>query len=437
MPRLRALGTAAATAAAGLALVASLAPSASAATRTNYALSGQGLGLRVTGGSLPASSGDLANVSSGCTSLAGVRATNHAAAVALPGGLGTIGAMVSNTWTSTSAGGTVNRYSETEIAGITVTDPVLHATLLKIDGLDSLAHVWHNSSGYHYATSMTATKVTSSGRTTSLPTPGQPLTIPGVGTLAMGEKNRAKDAHHAFARITGLDLTLTPPGGQKTVLNLAAVRAEIDGGIRAGIFQGNAAATKLSVLGGTLTSSGQPEISMPCAGTGGKVQTRSLAAVPLSSKGAPINLSNATSQQRGTQYIKNGERYASGYERSFVSTINLGNGALVITGLAAQANVTRTGAGFNTVTANANGTTAAKIVANGTTVPGLSQLNGKKITVPGGVATVQTSVLQKLRAGKKVIGERVIGLQIKLLDSSTATTTVIDIANAELRIKND
>lgn len=431
MPRLLAVG--AAVAATSLAIAA--APSALASTPTPYGLTGESLGLRVVGGSMPANSGDLAKAVSACTTLAGVRSTNNAAAVALPGGSGRIGAMSSTTWTSRQSDGTVNRFSQAKVAGITIDNPATHTAALTISGLVSTSHVWHNASGYHYSTSMSAADVKLAGTPISLPTPKSPITIPGVATLAMGAMNRAKDTSHAFARIDGLLLTLQPGSANPTVLDLASTRAEIDAGATGGVFGGNATATKISALGGTLTSSGQPLVSMPCVGTKGKVVQKAIASAPLNSVSAPITLGAATSSDDGNQYMRNGQRYATGYERSSISDVNLGNGALVIKGLVARANVTRTGRTFNTVTANDNGTTAVSIVANGTAVPGLSQLNGKKISIPGGVATLQTSVVQKIMAGKTVIGERVTGLRITLLNASGQTTTVINLANADLRIK--
>lgn len=440
MPRLFRAGaaaTAVAAAVTGLTLLAPVAE-ATASTPTAYGLSGQGYGLSVDGGALPVASGDLAKVNSGCTNLAGISAANDAAAVNLPNSLGKIGAMSTKSWTSTTADGTVNRYSQTEVAGIQLGGSTVG---LKIDGLKSLARVWHNSSGFHYSVSMTAAKVTLAGLPITLPKLGTPIEVPGVAKVAMGAMNRAKDANHAFARITGLEITLLPATGDATMLNVAGVRAEIDKGSTNGIFQGSASALKASLLGDTVAvgsvNSGQPAVNMPCVGTKGAVVKKAIADAPLDSVGLPLDASAATSEQMGRTYTSGGLPAATGYERSWVANVNLGDGALVIQGLQSRANVTRSGKGFNTITTNANGTKAASITLNGTTVPGLSTLNGKTLSLPGldGLVKIQTSVIEKIKSGKTIIGTRVTALRITLLDVSDVTQSVINIGNAELRIK--
>lgn len=416
------------------AVVATSAPLAQAATvSTPYGSSGSGYGLHVAAGVLPLASGDLAKVNSGCTNKAGINVKNSVASTVLPGNLGTIGAMSTRSWTSKS-GSTVNRYTRTNIASVNITSPATHLSLLKIEGITSIAHVWHNSSGFHYGTSVSAVSVKGPGGLTTLPTPTKPITIPGVVTLSMNSMNRAKDANHAFARMNGLTLQLLPGSAKETDLILAQSRAEIQNGVRTGVFQGNGYATQASVLGGTLTSNGQPEVYMPCIGTGGKVETRSLANAPLNNLGLPLSTSDATSAQMGAQYTKNGTKVARGFERSWIADVNLANGALAIRGLQAQANVTRSGRYLNTVSANSNGTKTASITINGTPVSGLDALNGKTISLPAGLATIRTGVRQKLYSGESLVGMKVTALQISLLDSSSSTKTVVNLGNAQLRI---
>lgn len=428
MSRLILRGASVAVAATVVAATASLAQAATVSTP--YGSSGSGYGLHLAAGILPLASGDLAKVNSGCTNKAGISVKNSVAATSLPGGLGSIGAMSTNSWTSKS-GSTVNRYTRTNIASVTITSPVTHLSLLTIKGITSLAHVWHNGSGFHYATSVSAVSVKGPGGLTTLPTPTKPITIPGVVTLSMNSMNRAKDAHHSFARMNGLTLQLLPGSSKETDLILAQSRAEIQNGVRTGVFQGNAYATQASVLGGTVVSNGQPEVYMPCVGTGGKVEKRSLVGAPLDQVGLPLAASAATSAQMGKQYVQNGVKVATGRERSWIADLNLGNGALDIKGLQSQANVTRRG---YKVTANANGTNTASITINGTPVSGLSALNGKTISLPAGLATIRTGVRQKLYSGKTLVGMKVIALQISLLDSSSATKTVVNLGTAQLRI---
>lgn len=424
MPRLLALGTAAAVAVTGLTLVAPGSADAATSVSTDYVLRGWGYGLRVTGGSLPASSGDLGSIASGCTNKAGVTRENHTAGVALPGGLGSIGAVSSKTW-STKVGATVNRYTQAKVASITVGNSL---GSLDIEGLTMTTHVWHDAKGFHAEATPEAASVTAKVGSlklpgVKLPTAGDPLTIPGLLKLSLGTKAENVGPNWAGANLYGLSLDLIPT---KTSIVLAHSWAYMSKGIASGVFGGNAMATRVSALGGTVSSSGQPFLQMPCKSPQGKTLSRALARVPVSVPGLPVSVGAATSELQGDQSAS--KAWARGIAK--VADINVGNGALVVKGLVAQVNVTRSGKGLNTLTRNTTGTTVGSIKLGGQTLS-LAALDGKSLNIPGldGVVRIDTNVVTNEWQG---IG--VVGLRLTLLGASSATETVIDLARTRLKI---
>lgn len=428
--RLLALGTAAALAATSLAFIAPQTADAKAVS-TKYLLQGAGSGLLVLGGSLPAGSGKTAQVSSGCTDKVPTSTQNATTSTTLPGGLGSIGAMTSRTWTTQTAGATVNRYTQSKIASISVGNSV---GSLHIQSLTITAHVWHNATGFHSQATATAGSVSSklSGVPipggNKLPTPSTPITIPGLLTLSATGNRVTHGAHGAMAKVIGFKLTLQPTS---TVLRIGAAWAQISDGVRKGFFGGFAYATRASVLGRTVISDGQPEIAMPCLGTDGKTQSRSLASAPLTNVQAPLTLSGATS----SQVAKQSATWAGGHERAYISTVNLGNGALVIHALTAQANASRKGPRLSTLTTSTSGTNAGSITANGQSYT-LRQLNGQSLDIPGlsGAVKVQTDVTTPVMSGGKKVGLTVVGLRLTLLDANAQTNTVIDLATARFKV---
>ncbi|MEX0428206.1 choice-of-anchor P family protein [Nocardioides sp. DS6] len=425
MPRLLALGTAAAVAATGLTFAAPGSADAATVVSTPYVLRGFGYGLRVVGGSLPAASGDLGYTTSGCTNKAGVTHENHTAGVSLPGGLGSIGAVASKTW-STKVGNTVNRYTQSKVASITIGNSL---GSLNIKGLTMTTHVWHNAAGFHSKATANAGSITGKigplALPGKLPTPGNPITIPGLLKLSIGAKKENVGPNWAGANIDGLRLQLLPT---KTTINLAHSWAYMSKGIASGVFGGNAVATKVSALGGMVSSSGQPFRQMPCKSPQGKTLTKAIASVPLKVPGFPISVGAATSTVQGNQ----SKTKAWGRGISKVASISLGSGStkLVVKGLVAQANVSRTGKGLSKLTRNSNGTHVASITLGGKSYT-LSQLDGKSLDIPGldQVVKIQTNVVSN-----EWQGIQVVGLRLTLLGASDASKTVIDLARTRIKI---
>lgn len=428
MPRLLAAGAAVAAAVTTFALAAPDVATAATPVSTPYLLQGSGSGLKLVGGSLPAGSGTTSQVVSGCMNKAPTSSENHLAGVTLPGGLGSIGAVTSHTWTSKLSNGTVNRYTQSKVASITIGNDL---GSLNIQGLTLTARAWHDKSGFHATATTTAASVTGKiagvALPGKLPTPTQPIEIPGLLKLTASDKTTSRWAHGASSNLHGLMLTLDPTG---TRLRIGAAWAQITDGIKNGIFGGYSAATKLSLVGSTVSSSGQPVLHMPCKGTGGKTTQASLASVPLSNAGVPLDISAANSSQvAGTT----GTSSAWGHERSSLAEVNLNNGALVVKGLVAQANANRHGRNLGTVTVSKNGTKAATVTLAGQSLP-LSALDGKTISVPGGLAKIQTGVATPIKSGKLTVGIDVVGLRITLLDVNNAVKSTIDLATARFKI---
>lgn len=425
MPRLLALGTAAAVAATGLALVAPGSAHAATPVSTGYVLRGFGYGLRVTGGSLPASSGTLGSIASGCMNKAGVSRENHTAGVALPNGLGSIGAVASRTWT-TKSGATVNRYTQSKVASITIGND---AASLSIKGLTMTTHVWHDAKGFHSQATPDAASVTAklgplALPSIKLPTPGgKPVTVPGLVRLSIAAKTQKVGPNWAGANLNGLKVELLP---SKTTLLLAHSWAYMSKGIASGVFGGNAMAARVNALGGLVSSSGQPFQQMPCKSPQGKTLSQSLASVPLNNVGVPLAVGAATATIQGNQSPKSA--WARGIAK--VADINIGNGALVVKGLVAQANVSRGGKSLGTLTRNAKGTTVGSVTVNGKATT-LSALDGKTLDLPGldALVKVETDVVSN-----EWQGIQVIGLRLTLLGASDATKTVVELARTRVRI---
>lgn len=439
MPRLLAIGAALAAALTTVAVTG--VPAAQAATKTvhtSYLLGGSGWGLRLVGGELPLNGGDAAHVSSGCTDRAPISTENHLAAVKLPSSLGTIGAVSSRTWTKKSSTGAVNRYTQSKVSNIAIGNST---GALNLSGLVITARTWHDKGGFH-------SKVTSNVGTLSatshsvpvklppgkLPTPSHPIKVPGLLTLSAASIKQVVKPHYALATGTGLLLSVTEPGQKVPLqLRLGIVRSKISDGFTTGAFAGHASASEASLLGGTITSSGQPRQFMRCQGTGGKVQRLSAAHTPLGKVGFPLSANHAST----AQMAKLTATKATGFERAYISSINLGNGALIVKGLQSQANVTRSGHNWSTIRVSKRGTEVGTITENGKTYTA-KQLNGQKFSLPGvdGLVKVQTGLTQGVKGGGKLIGLKVIGLRLTLLDANGKTTSVINLAESQFQIRH-
>lgn len=400
------LGTAGATAAAP--------PEHAKATKkayTAFALQASGLGTRVQGGDLPVGSGPTAHAVLGCTNKVGLNRDNFVGTVDL-GGAGTAHAVRSRLWT-TKKGGVVSSWSRHTVAKVVLAESPLGS--LQLTGIRSQTRAFHNSTGFHTSSSskvgaITLVPLVGPTQSFSLPTPGQPIVIPGLARISLGDSQAKQGAHGASVYADALRVEILPTD---TTIKVAHSRAGIKDGVRSALFSGWSAGLEATALGGVLEVGRNPLSWMPCQGTDGKAKTKSVASLH------PDSL--VVRAVKNTQMGKQNGRKAWGYERSAVAKLNIGNGALVVDGIVGKATVTRK---RSSVSTSSKGTRIGAITVNGETqtVP-----NSGVLKIPG-VAKIEPGVVEKGRA--KI---HVIGLRVTLLDGTGA---VIDLAQAKLRIRN-
>lgn len=378
---------------------------------THFALQASGFGTRVRGGQIPAGSGSSAFQYIGCTNKAGLDRENHEAEENIPG-LGTASEVKTRVWTTTK-GDDVSSWSRNSIAKIVIGDNPLGS--LEIDGITSVSHAFHDNKGFHAETvadiaSIVFTPAGGQPQAQAIPTPGQPLEIPGVATITIGRSLKKTTGSSALAASTVIDIDATLSGSR---IRVAQTRAVVQGGIKSGIFSGFGSATQGEAADGTVTTGHTPYLVMPCQGTQGKLRSRSLASVTPDDNLALHGLRvTEKSQQTGHS--------ANGYVKSQVAGLSLGGDQLVIEAIVGQANVKRVG---HKLTRNTKGTSIGTITANGQeqTFPDTDTL-----TIPG-VAMLERNVVKKFKRGIYVIG-----LRITLLDGSGA---ILNLAEAKLKVK--
>jgi hypothetical protein len=378
--------------------------------RTPFAYKSATYGSRVRGGDIPASSGTTSYQAIGCTNAVGVDKTNVVASVEIPG-LGTAKDVSTRNWTERS-NGVHSSYATHDIAKIVLSESSFGE--LAIKGLSSFSRAYHDTTGFHATTrtevaSLTYTPTNGSPQVLAIPTPGSPVIVPGVVEIRVGSEKTRVDSNGAKARADVLDVTLLPTD---TRVRVAHTGAKLNRGVKRGLFAGFSAATQVRALNDLVRSGPQPHTRMPCQGTMGKEKGKDLASVDLSPL---LQVGAASTRQMGQQ--RPGK--ANGYEVARVASVDLGDGALVITGIQGRANVVRTRDG---VTFDTDGTRFLSATANGTEYS-FPDLDG--LTIPG-LVTIETGVTQKYKSGIEVVAVR-----LTLLDGSGA---VVELGHAKLLI---
>lgn len=377
---------------------------------TPFAYKSATYGSRVRGGDIPASSGTTSYQSIGCTNAVGVDKTNVVASVEIPG-LGVAKGVSTHNWTEDS-NGVHSSYATHDITKIVLKEDSFGE--LAIQGLSSFSRAFHDSAGFHATTktqvaALTYTPTDGSPQQLPIPTPGSPVVIPGALEIRVGSEKTRVDASGAKARADVLDVTLLPTD---TRIRVAHTAAKLNRGVKRGLFAGFSAATRVQALNDLVRSGPQPHTRMPCQGTKGKEKGQDLASVDLS---PVLDVGAASTRQMGQQ--RPGK--AHGYELARVASIDLGDGALVITGIQGRANVERTRKG---VTFDTDGTKFLSATVDGTDYS-FPDLDG--VTIPG-LVKIETGVTKEFHSGVEVIAVR-----LTLLDGSGA---VIDLGHAKLLI---
>lgn len=379
---------------------------------TSFAFKSSGFGTRLTGGQLPAGSSTSGWKAIGCTNQAGRDRTNNVGEATLPG-LGTASDIKTHVWT-TAHNGVVAAHSLHRIGRINLVQTGLGS--LALTAITSRATASHDASGFHAGTTthvggLSFTPPVGPAQSFPLPTPDQPVTIPGVATIYAGQHTTRDSANGSVADAYALRVDVIPTGSH---LKVAHSHAELSSGMTGGVFGGHAAATRVvSALDGTLKSGPNPLLHMPCEGTYGKLRTRSLANGSLADQ---LLFQNANSSERGSQ----GAGWAHGMSRASVGRVNLG-GQVVISGVVGKVSVVRHG---HKVTKSTKGTQLGTL-----TVAGQKQTFPKTgvLEIPG-VVKLERSVVTRTHNGISVIG-----LRVTYLDGTGA---VVDLGEASLKIRS-
>ncbi len=390
-------------AASGLLLInpatAASAARAAANTRpTHFALQASGYATRVTGGQVPAGSDRSAFQVIGCTNLAGLDKNNYEAKVDL-GPVGTVTAARTRVWT-TARDGVVSAWARDGIERVVLAKTA--TTSLVLEGVQSTSRAFHNSSGFHAVTTRSVASIRLAGVEQDLPTAGNPVLIPRIAKISLGPSRTSHGPSGAKASADALRVELLPSG---TVVRLAHSRAQIDSGVKSGIFRGSSYASKAQTAGGRVTSKMNPYLVMPCQGTDGSVQRRSIAS--LNPNG--LHLTGLSTAQFGQQR----DNMADAWERGKVSRLNLGQGDLVVKAIVGQANVHfATGEG---VSKDIKGSTLGRVTSEGNDVI-IPKFGALKIP---GVAKLERNVVT--RTPRSIT---VIALRVTLLDGTGAVVNL-------------
>lgn len=425
MRSMRTLALSAASVAVVGAVLAVPAPSQAALTNTDFGLFASGFGTRVTGGNIPANSGDLGYQTIGCTRKAGHNVNNNTAGAKVPG-LGTIGATTTKQRTIKS-GDMVKSISEHKIADVVLDKSPLGK--VTVEGLSSVSQAWWDGKAYKADSKAKIAHIVldpaGPGRTIDLPIPGRdkPLVIPGIATIGIGntvEKVKA-DGSGSFSYANGIWIKLH---GTDTEVTVGRSRAEINGDAFSAVFNGFSNSVDATALGGAVQVGKNPLTNAGCAGTKGKLKTKSIAHVPLGKVGNIVDVKGLTSGQRSNQT----KTTAGGYTFGEVANVNIGDGAIRIEAIRAQANANYVkGKGSTT---SISGTKFGDIYIGKQKVS-LAQLESalSRVDIPG-LAKIETKVV--VERSKNLV--EVVALRLTLLDATKGTKTVVNIGHAKFKV---
>lgn len=414
LPSLVALLSAGLIASPGLHAQAADGSSQAARTPTAFAMKTSGFGTRVQGGQVPANSDTTGYDVISCTNEAGRDHRNYEASVTLPGA-GLAEGVKTHAWTATGQDGArVSSSTVHDVARVTLAQT--GAGKLVLTAIHSKSSAVHDATGFHpvTSTSIGGVSLVSPGmpaQSFPVPTPGQPLTIPGVATVAVGTSHESATDHAAHATANAADVHLLV---SDTRVRIAHSAAHLYDGVIHGIFKGNANATRATGVADNVRSGPTPLQYVPCQGTGGDARSKSIASLDL---GGNIAVQGLSTKVMGKQTADKTTGYASGRVASF----NLGDGQLVITGIVGRVNVDRLASGR--LIRTLAGTTVGSITSNGDPQ---SFPDTGVLTIPG-VAKIERSLSEM-----KPNGLAVTAVRITLLDGSGA---VINLGQAQLKIK--
>jgi hypothetical protein len=346
--------------------------------RTAFAFRANGYGTSASGGAVPVGSDRTALSHISCTSDAGKANRNFVAESEVPG-LGTVRGVYSRV-SSAQKKGTTTSASVHKVAEIVLAESPLGS--LTIDGVESSTKAFHDGDGFHATaeTKIAGITFTPPGggepQTLPIPSPGQPVEVPGLATITLGRTIEKSTAANARAYAVGLVIDVIPT---ETQVKVARSVAKLEKGYKSGIFHGSGASDA--------------------------------ADVDLSDQ---ITVDGASARQKGKQT----RRKAVGMEGSYVAELNIAD-QLVVEAINSKVNVKRL--------RNGKLKRSAKASFGALTLGGEPQSLDAlgELEVPG-VAKIQTGLKKKIRGGM-----RIIGVRVTLLDGTGA---VLDFATSKLSI---
>lgn len=387
------------------------APGATAKGGGDIALRAGAYGTRVEGGQVPADSGATAFIAIGCSTQPGLDRGNVVADAELPS-VGDASTVKSRVWTRRD-GAEMHSYSRNSTAEVVLSDSPLGT--LSVRGITSLSHAWFDGSRFHSETSTSIGKIlftppVGDPQEVDIPTPGEPVTVPGFATIRLGQSNEEQSATGSQAWAVALRVTMLASG---TDVFIARSKAQALSGVRWGRFGGYSAGTEASVLGGVLTSGRNPLTLMPCQGTHGEVIGKDDADVDL---GGQVHVEGVGSKAWAKRFDDRSKAWA----RGSIASLDLG-GQLQVEAVVGKASVTRLAGGR--LIRSTEGTRIGALTVDGEP----HELPLDQVTRIPRVAKLEPQVVERLP-----IGVKVIALRITLLDGSGA---VLDLGVAKTTIR--
>lgn len=283
---------------------------------------------------------------------------------------------------------------------MTSTSRIARASLLggvvQLRGIESFSRVVKNANGTYTGTSR--------ARLAGLRIGGEPVPLPepteteryalpgGRGELAFNL--RGVKQLRGGARAYNLALRLTLPDGTK--LQLARSQAELSS-VDVGIYRGGAWGSDVPTVLELAGSGRTGFVPMPCRGTEGKVRDNDTARVDL---GGQVGL-GATVSSVQTKGIAGGG--AQAIAASEVAEVSLGGGQLTIDAVEARATVTRGPNGRITGRQPFSRVLGLTVGGEPQTLP----VDGQDFEIPGGIARLQSGIVDRTDRGLKVVGLRI------------------------------
>ncbi|MET0524385.1 MAG: hypothetical protein ABWZ91_06270 [Nocardioides sp.] len=389
------------------------APAAAGKKATSFAFAGSGFGTRVTGGQVPAGSGTSAFQALGCTNVAGKAKKNFVAEEDLGGTARAEN--VRTTIATVQRGNETASISRSHVARVVLAESGLGR--LQITAIDAVSKAFHDGS-FDTLTQTSIGGITfkptgEAAQDVRIPTPGQPVSIPGLAKIAIGDSRERHNATQAVAGSNGIIIDVIPSGSQ---IRIAHTQARLERGVKTGLMRGQSMATRSTLAGGAVQVGKTPLSLMPCAGTAGKEQVKSIAHAPLAEG---VELRGLTSRQFGVQTANK----ARGYELGRVNVAEFSQADLLVRNVIGRVNVVRTDSDLNR---NIKGTDVGEIEFQGQEQefdPG-----EKTIEIPG-VAIITKNIVTRTQHGINVIA-----LQVKLLDG-TDVESIINLGEARMAIR--